>query len=298
MSSRAFFLAALTNVLGGSSYVATEYLLTGFDPFAGVFWRTFLGALCFLPWVIARRKAFPRARSDWARMAAMGLLGYAAPLIAGYWGQEYSTATNASLLIGVEPVSIVFLSALFLGERLTFLKVAAMASGLAGAALLVLQGIPFVNTTVTPQLKGDVLLALHGFFWSLYSVIGKPLLNRVDPFILTFVTTAIAAVPMAILAGPTLLTPFHRPPPFPALAAMLYLVVVLTFLGTLTWNMALKEAGASVFANFIFIQPLTGALMGIFLQGDAFTVWSAAGGAFILLGMWGATRSRPCILGE
>lgn len=293
MTRRALILAVLANVLGGSSYVFTEYLLTGFDPASGIFIRTFLGMLLFLPFAIVKRSQFPREKSDWARMMAIGLFGYGAPLIVGYWGQKYSTATNAALLIGVEPISIVLLSALFLGERLTFLKSASIVGGVAGAALLVLQGIPLINVTVTPQLKGDVLLVLHGFFWSLYSVIGKPILNRIDPMVLTFITTVIGLIPMAVLAWPHLPSVLENPPGWQAWAALLYLAFALTFMGTLLWNLALKEAPASVFANFIFLQPLTGVLLGIFLQRDALTFWSLTGGALILAGMWCATRPEP-----
>jgi drug/metabolite transporter (DMT)-like permease len=48
-----------------------------------------------------------------------GVLGFAAAFGFANWGMARSTATNAALLITVEPISLILLSPVFLGERLT-----------------------------------------------------------------------------------------------------------------------------------------------------------------------------------
>src|SRR4051812_7352748 len=124
-------LLILTNAVGGSTYPVNTIMLRGFTHRDALVARTGLCALLFLPflWRARRRLAVLSAR-DWALMTAVGTLGYALPLALGNYGQTLSTASSAALFIGMEPVSIVVLSCLFLGESLTVLKFLSMIAGL------------------------------------------------------------------------------------------------------------------------------------------------------------------------
>lgn len=291
MSSRAFFYLISANVLGGASYLGSAYALRGYPAAAVVFWRTLVGAILFLPFLIpALRRGY--SRESWLRMAAVAFFGYAAPLLLGTLGQDWSSSTNASLLVGVEPISIVLLSAIFLGEKLTWTKTAAIACGACGAALIALQGIPFWNALPRPQLRGDLLLILHGFCWSLYSILGKPALEEVDPLDFTAITTALGLLPIAAAAWPSL-NAGALLPSYSALGGVLFLGVGVTFLGTLSWNKALGLVAASKLAHFIFLQPLVGVLLGVLVENDRFTAWSAAGGVLILAGAYLGQRPTP-----
>lgn len=281
MPARAWAFLLLSNFLGGSSYVATGFALRGFTPAAAVFWRTLLGGLLFIP---AARRAWPRepiARGDKLRIGAVGVFGLALPLVIGTIGQDLSTSTNAALLVGFEPISIIILSALFLGEPLTARSALAVACGLLGSALIVLQGPPWA-AQLTPHWKGDALLFLHAVCWSLYTVIGKGALERTPPAVFTGLTTAVALLPVGLAAG-TSLAP--HAPPASALWAIAFLALGVTFLGTLLWNKALELVPASTMASFIFLQPLVGVALGVLLFGEPLSGWSAGGGLLILSGV-------------
>lgn len=270
--------------------MATAYALKGFSDTGLVFWRTALGVPFFLPILARRVKGLDLSPEDWLRVAAVGILGYAAPLLVGTAGQRLSTATNASLLIGVEPVAIVLLSAVFLGEMMTVLKTTAIALGLAGSSLIVLQAWPW-DAQLTPRLKGDALLFLHGVLWALFSVIGKPVLRKVDSLTFTAlaIVFALAALALSALAG---LDVGHLRVSGQALLAVSFLAIGVTFLGTLAWSKGLEMVPASKLACFVFLQPLVGVLLGSLWQGEAFTAWSASGGVLILLGALAASRDE------
>src|SRR5256885_60020 len=70
----------------------------------------------------ARRRVPPRIRwtpGDRVRVALMGVVGFALAFAFGNWGLAHSTASNAALLITVEPTTLLVLSPLLLGERLS-----------------------------------------------------------------------------------------------------------------------------------------------------------------------------------
>lgn len=234
--------------------------------------------------VLMRGRALPRGREDWVRMALVGTLGYALPLAMGSYGQAFSTATNAALLVGVEPVSIVLLSAFLLGERLDRRKLLAIVSGLAGAWLIVSQGMPAASVPDSETFRGDAILFAHGFCWALYSIIGKPALARVDPIVFTGVTTFFALAGLSPAA-----TSLGAPPLWGAAAvAAVFLGLFVTVAGTLLWNQGLASIPASRVAPLVFLQPLTGVGLGVAWGGESLTAWTAAGGLLIMAGVYGA----------
>src|SRR4030095_10861041 len=78
----------------------------------------------------------------------------------------------------------------------------------------------------------------------------------------------------------------HRPrlPPV-AVPATLYLAVVMTALGSAAWNYALERVEAPRAAIFLNIQPLLGALLGVWWLGEPLTAFMGLGGALILRGV-------------
>jgi drug/metabolite transporter (DMT)-like permease len=292
------FLLVLTNAIGGSTYPAATVVLRGFAERDALFLRLALASALFAPfaWRGRRRLAALGAR-DWALLTAVGLLGYAVPLVLGLYGQHLSSATSASLLIGLEPVSIVALSCLFLGERLTGLKAASLAAGLAGATLIAFQGPPRLGGAFSDRLAGDLLLAAQGAFWSLYSVLGKPVLERVEPMDSTAVTTLIAFAGVAAWALPGLAPGAWRAAGAGPWLALAYLAAGGSFAGALIWNVVLRRVEASRSANYIFLQPLVGVALGAGLLGDRLTGWTLAGGALVVAGMWAASRGAAASAG-
>ncbi|MBI4369505.1 MAG: EamA family transporter [Elusimicrobia bacterium] len=289
--SRAIFLLCIVNIAGGASYVATDYALECFSPLATVLWRTLLG-LIFLALLSARSLALCLHFSDWLRIAAIGVFGYAVPVFLGTLGQKYSSPINASLLIGVEPVFIILLAVLFLREALTIKKIISIALGITGAGLIVLQNFPLTKTPVMAHWKGDVILILHGAFWAIYTVMGKPLLKTVPPLPLTtWVTFAglAALIPASLAAGEPLWPPSVTAS---AWAGILFLAVVVNCLVTWGWNKALENVSASMLANFIFLQPLAGVILSAALGRGAVNSWGITGGFLILAGAYLASRQE------
>lgn len=283
----------LTNAIGGSTYSVTKIMLEGFPERDAVFVRLGICALLFLPFVWrARRRLAALGARDWALIAGIGLAGYALPLALGNIGLKTSSSISGALLIGVEPVAIVALANLFLGERMNPLKAVSLLAGTAGALFIAFQGLPRLDGAFSAQLAGDLILAASAAAWGLYTVLGKPLLGRVDPLDLTAITSLLAFAGVSVWAVPGLSPQsWLAAGPRPWLA-LLYLAAIGSFVGALLWNMALKGGEASRTANFIFLQPLVGVVIGAGLMGETITRWTVAGGALVLFGMWAATRAE------
>lgn len=284
------------NVVYGTSYVITRLVLDHVPPATLAFLRLVLGGLVLL--LLTGTSARIRLdRPDRWRIAAMGVVGFAAAFALAHWGLARSTATNAALLIVVEPLTLLVLSPLLLGERLSVREQAGAACGLAGALLVVVNGIPGVSVRLVPHWRGDLLLVLSGVAYAAYSLLGRPVLAR-HPALPVTTRSILWGIPaVAPVAAQEWLAGRRPVLTGGAVLGTLYLAVVITALGYLLWNYALERVSAARAAMFLNIQPVVGALLGVAWLGEPMTVFTVVGGLLVVTGLLLTVRpsERPAV---
>jgi len=273
------------NLVYATSYVATRLTLDEVPPASLAFIRCVVSAVLLAPLALSSLRAARISPSDHWRIAAMGVLGFGAAFAFGHWGLMRSTAANAALLIIVEPLTIIALSPLMLGERLTRREAIGGALAVAGTVLVVLDGVPGVTARLAPHWRGDLLLVVSGIGFAAYSLVGRDVLRRHPPTpvtTLSIVWGAVALAPLAALEWGAGIRPLWSGG---SVLGVAYLAVVITALACLVWNWVLERVPAPRAAIFLTVQPITGAMLGVALLGDAFTPFTAAGGALIVAGL-------------
>ena len=282
-----YLILLLANVVYATSYVVTRVTLLSVAPATLALFRLVIGSLILVPLALLRGgpEAVPVSGRDRWSILWMGVFGFAGAFAFAHWGIARSTATNAALLITVEPISLVLLSPVLLGERLTARETIGAVMALGGAVLVVVNGIPGVTRALAPHWRGDLLLIISGLAYASYSLFGRGVLIR---------HAALPVTAWSILAGAAAMIPLalyewaegSRPVWTAAsLAGTLYLAVVITALGYLAWNYGLERVEAPRAAVFLNVQPLVGALLGVWLLGEPLTVFTVAGGALIIGGL-------------
>ena len=289
----AYVVLIVANVVYGSSYAVSRVVLEHMGPGTLSFCRLAIGSLVLVPLALAqRREDRPLSRSDRWSIFWMGLSGFAAAFAFGNWGLRLSTATNAALLITVEPVSLILLSPIVLGERLTRREGVGALLAVVGATVVVLNGIPGASVAIAPHWRGDLLLVLSGVAYAGYSLFARDVLAR---------HRAVPVTAWSILWGLVVMAPFtaaewaagERPEWTPAaIIGTLYLGLVITALGYLIWNWGLERVEAPRLAIFVNIQPLAGALLGVVALREALTIYTVAGGVLILIGVHTAVLAK------
>ena len=289
----AAILLLVANVVYATSYVVTRLVLDDVPPTILALLRLVVGAAVLVP-LGRRASASDEARppGQGARVFWMGALGFAAAFALSHWGIARSSATNAALLIVVEPLTLVVLGPLLLGEHLTRREAAGAAVAVAGAVLVVLNGVPGVTREILPRWRGDILLVLSGLAYASYSLLGRTVLTDTNAAAITarsIVWGALVMAPLAALewaAG-------ARPTPTPAaVAGTLYLALVITAGAYLVWNWALARVEAARAAPFLTVQPVVGALLGAVVLGEPVTRFTAIGGVLVVFGLWMTVTGR------
>jgi drug/metabolite transporter (DMT)-like permease len=277
----------VANVVYATSYVATRVALEDVPPAALALARLVIGSALLVPLALrwGRAGTAHLSGTDRRQVAWMGILGFAAAFALTHWGIARSTATNAALLITGEPIALIVLSPVFLGERLRRREAVGAAFAIAGAAVVVLNGIPGITYALVPHWRGDLLLLLSAVAYASYSLIGRDVLRRHPALPITAWSILWGAGAMAPLAAAEWAAGQTPRWTATAVAGTLYLAIVITALGYMAWNYALERVPAPRAAIFLNVQPLVGALLGVVLLGERPTVFTAAGGALIVGGL-------------
>ena len=282
----------VANVLGGSSYWLTKQALGGLSESGVIVVRSLVALAVLLPlsgWGSVR--ALLRERGgDRYRLLAMAGLGYALPLTLASYGLRYSTASNAALLIGVEPLAIAALGVLVLHEALTRTRAMALLLGCLGATTIVADGIPGFTVGYDPHPFGDALLAVSAATWSIYTIAAKGLLAR-WPAMTVSTAGLLVSLPL-LLPGMTLEAASRSPSGslWTALAWAAAVGLLVSGLMTVLWNRALQTLDAAELAPFVFLQPLVGVGLGVLAGGEHLSLSAAFGGFLVVAAAFVAAR--------
>lgn len=273
------------NLLWGSSWVIAKWTLADMTPIQVSAWRMILAGIPVLPWLwwVLRRE--PVSPGLWPRLLILGGVAFVLSKFLNLWGLNLTTATDASLLMAVEPLLTIALGALVLKEAFTKRRLSAFAVGAFGAYLLIAGGWGWPGLSSTHAL-GDIIFLIGLIGEAAYSVFGKSLLQRHSALLVTLATIAASLVfwlPLAAYDGI-----IHGWPPIngTTVTAMAVLGLGCTVLAYWAWFHALEELEVGFAALTIFLQPVWGALLaGVFL-GESMGLTTLIGGALVLLSMY------------
>ena len=222
----------------------------------------------------------------------MGVLGFAARSASRNWGMARSTATNAALLITVEPISLILLSPVFLGERLTRRE-------LVGAVLTLVGAVPRgPQRPSRSERDARPALARRHPARALRPLLRRLLAHRSRRArpprraARDRVVDRLGPGGHGFLSEPSSGSDGHRPVWTPAaIWGTVYLAIAVTALGYLVWNYALERVEAPRLALFVNVQPVVGALLGVWWLREPLTVFTVIGGLLVLLGLHLAMRA-------
>lgn len=283
-----FALPAL--LLGGVAIGASPIFvrLSELGPTATAFHRM-LWALPLL-WVwtrIGSRQASSNTaenRRDARLIFLCGLL-FAADLACWHVSILYTSITNATLFANFAPVVVAVGAWLFLRERIYGRFLVGLALCLAGAALLVSASFH----TSQRHVLGDLYGIITAFFYGSYLLVVAGLRSRLSAPTIMFWSSLVTGAALAVLAW--FLDEKLVPETWRGLWLLVALALITQGAGQGLIAYALGHLPASFSSLVILIQPLTAALLGWLLLGEAITGLQMAGGAAILAGIVVARRA-------
>jgi drug/metabolite transporter (DMT)-like permease len=229
------------------------------------------------------------AKADWLRLVACALFGMVINMLMFFKGLSLSTPINSAVIITISPILLLILSAIWIKERITWLKIAGIFVGLAGALTLVLFGAEVRQDAPNIPL-GNTLFIINATSYSIYLIIVRPLTKKYHTFTLMkwlFVIAVIINFPITIeefseVRWSTL--------PFDAIWKMTFVVICTTFLTYLLNLFALKELSASTIGAFIYLQPLLTIVFAAILRADSLNQVKIIAAGLVFAGVYMVTK--------
>jgi drug/metabolite transporter (DMT)-like permease len=291
-TSRATVYAALVlvQVFFGLHYLASKVLLREIPPALWALMRVASAAVLLLATARLLGCRLPRSGKVLGRLALYSVFGVVINQLCFVEGLSRTTPSHSSILMAVIPVGTLLFAVLGRQERLTLAKAASFGVALAGV-LLVLR--PAATELAGASLAGDLLTVTNALSYSLFLVISKRLLERVDPLAATAVLLAFGTLGM-LLPGLPALRGFDATAVSTRTWALgAFIVVFPTALAYLLNYWALARVQSSIVAFFIYLQPLIATSLSVAFLGDGINGWMIAGAALVFFAVYLALRPGP-----
>ena len=272
-------------LLWSFAFVAGKIGVTDCPPLLLLTSRFLLAGILILGFSALRGEGWGLTWRDAAVFAILGVANNALYLGLGYTGLKTVSAGLGALIVSANPVFTAMLAALFLGESLTWRKVAGLLLGIAGVGFIVwhrmsagtdsLHGILFTLASLASIVVGTILFKIFAPKGSLW--IGNGIQNlagglAVLPFALTFSSVS-DIVPSARLLG-----------------AFAFLVLGGSILAYLLWFHLLKVCGATAASAYHFLMPPLGMLFAWMVLGEHVETRDLLGIIPVAFGIYLVTR--------
>ena len=286
------FLAAFgaSFIYGVNHTLAKDLMPTYIEAYGFIMLRVLGAAILF--WITSLFLPSEKIdRKDWWRIILCALFGMTINMLMFFKGLQLSTPINSSVVITLSPVILLILSALFLKEKITWLKASGIAIGLVGALILILFGAKTQANAPNIPL-GNTLFIINAIAYSVYLILVKPLTAKYASVTLMKWFFLIAVFTNAPIALPQFLEVQWSSLPPSVIGVMLFVVIGTTYLTYLFNVFALRELKPSTIGAFIYLQPLIATLVAIILGADTLTTIRVVAASLIFLGVYLSTKRK------
>ncbi|MGJ4948560.1 DMT family transporter [Bradyrhizobium sp. HKCCYLS20291] len=223
---------------------------------------------------------------DAAVFAIIGIANNALYLGLGYTGLQTVSAGLGGLIVSANPVFTAVFAALLLGEPLTLRKVAGLALGIIGVAMIVwhrmavgtdhLEGILYTLAALASMVTGTILfkqLAPKGSLW-----IGNGIQNLSAGLVLWPVALGISSVGDVV-------------PNTQLIGAFAFLVLGGSILAYVLWFHLLKVCGATAASAYHFVMPPLAMIFAFLVLGEQVALQDLLGVIPVAIGIYLVTRA-------
>lgn len=261
--------------------------------FAGL--RVLIGGVVLFILAFFLRQPLLPPRRDWGGIVALALTAITVAFGAMFLSPGRTGAGIASVLGNTQPLMVVVLAALFLGERMTASKWVTLAFGFTGVSLIAGRALG------GPDAYGmaGALLALGASLGaSVGNIIFKRLAIQGNLLLITAWQLVLGSLPLLLLAA---LVEQDRRVIWNAefVGLLLFLALVGTALANAVWYWLLQREEVGRLTMFLFLVPVLGLGIAALIFGERISLLEGIGSTLTVIGVGivelSNARSRPAV---
>lgn len=239
---------------------------------------------CFLPKEHVERK-------DLMVILFGGLLGFVISQSLTAWALDFTTPVYFSLIAALTPVGVMLMAALFIGEKITWIKVLGVILGIVGALLMLVKG--WQVGAGKNDVLGIFLAILSVLTWAIYLIVTRKVSQKyssVTQMKWVFLISAIVTVPIAMPEFDSQAL-YSSAVNWEGIAEMAFLVLGATVLGYFLIPVAMKTLHATTVSIYTNLQPIVASMVAIFVGQDFLSWDKIVAAALVLLSAYIVTNA-------
>lgn len=281
-----YLLLVLAATFWGGNFNIARAFNTEIPPMGLSFWRWTVAGLILLPFVWRpMRQQWPAFKQHFPLVFALGILGVSGFNTLVYLGLQTTTATNGVLMQSVNPIFIILLSSLLLGEFASKRQWLGIIISLLGVLAILVQG-QWSNLLRLDFHAGDLIILLAVMDWGLYTVLLRKLPNELKGLPILGYTIAIGVLGiLPLYIYEIVMTSRSMPINWISISSVLYVAIFPSVLSYLFWNHGTQRIGANRAGQFAHVVPISGILIAVLLLGEKLHLYHLLGIALVAFGI-------------
>mgnify|MGYP000857235733 FL=1 len=267
----------LASFLWGTSFIAGKFAYETLDPALVVLFRLIIAGGILFPITLRFIKENSQSKVNWRKIALLGFLTYPATFLLQFIGLQYTSASSAATMIGIEPLMVILVGQLFFKEK-------------ASLTIWLLGIIAFIGVFLLVGLSDSEEISLIGCLLVLASTIvvalwlrlSKSVLGNLNPKVYTALSLQLGiliGLPFMLL----LVKDWNINFSYSSIIALLYLGIGCSLFANWAWNKGLSETETNKSGIFLALEPVFGVLFSIILLNDSLSFTSWVGVALVIL---------------
>jgi drug/metabolite transporter (DMT)-like permease len=246
--------------------------------------RLFVTCIIFLFILIIIPKKFSKLhKKDIIPLFLLGFLGVVVYHLGLNYGEQFMSASAASLIIATIPIFVVIFAAFYLKENITKKIVLGVLLSLSGVVIISLVGTTGDPFTIA-YLSAACAVLIAAIVGAGYTIAGKKLLQQYSALSLTVYAFLFGCLGLLPFLSSSLVTEVGAMT-VKGWGAVLFLAVLPTVVGYILWYVALEIKTASEISVFLYFIPVLSTIISYFLFQEPITWLFLLGGAFVILGL-------------
>jgi len=284
----AAILAILTvTAIWGLAGPVIVWTLKHIPPFTFLFLRFLIASIVILPFALKAKFWREINRKNFPTLLGLSLLGTTFGLGVLFYGYQFTTALDGSLISLLAPLLIIAGGAIFLKEKVTRLEKIGLAVAFAGSAAILAQPLLKRGVTGEKAVFGNLLILLYHISWATYALWNK----RSGKKFSTMTMTAVPIFISALAFAPFALVEFRRNPASSfhlqaSLLGILYMSIVSYIVAFYLYDWSVKRIEVSEAALYGYLQPLFALPAAYLLLGELPTPFFIVGALLIGSGVF------------
>ena len=280
-----FILLGITIIFWAMAFPFIKIGLRELSPVNLTVMRLLVVCIVFILLLLLFPRSFTKLqKKDVPKIFLLGFLGVIVYHLGLNYGEQYVSASAASLIIATIPIFVVILAVFFLKEKITIQMVFGIILSLSGVSIIALLGAPDTSLEI-PYISGALMVLVAAIVGSGYVIGGKKLLQRYSALSLTV---------YAFLLGSLGLLPFIRVSLFEEMtmlsvtgwSAVIFLGLCPTVVAYILWYVILQIRTASELSVYLYFIPVLSTIMSFLLFQEEITVFFIVGGIFVIMGLY------------